>query len=496
MAPWPDHRSRYRCLACSQTSLSPNGPALLSSVAARSRMKQSNVRDDVVQAASPLPVGPRPRVVIVGAGFGGLVCARRLDGAAVDVELLDRGGFHLFTPLLYTPLLYQVATALLDPSDIAYPLRTVFRKSRNVRAHRTTVSSVDYGRQCVQLTTGDEIHYDYLVLATGSTDNYFGNDAVEKASIGLKTLDEAARLRNHVLACLERADEERDPDERRRLLTFVVGGGGPTGVEYSGALGELLHLVAGRDYPEVLPSETRILLVEAGPRLLGGFSERLGQFAERILSRRGIEVRTGTRVETADERSVTLSCGTAVATRTFVWTGGVRPVLPRGNPRLKLAHNQRARVDRYLRVNGVPGVYVIGDAAAAEDGSELPMLSAPAIQQARYVARSILEDAAGRTRDRPFRYFDKGTMATIGRNAAVARLRGGLELTGFLGWLTWIFVHIWYLIGFRNRRAALSSWGWNYVRFDRPIRLILQATPDPLVTDAHPNGNDTRNPQQ
>jgi NADH:ubiquinone reductase (H+-translocating) len=455
-------------------------------------MQHSNARAEVGKAAGPSPVAcrPRPRVVIVGAGFGGLVCARRLDGTAVDVELLDRGGFHLFTPLLY-----QVATALLNPSDIAYPLRTVFRRSRNVRVRRTNVDGVDFGAQCVHLTTGEEVHYDYLVLATGSTDNYFGNDAVAKVSLGLKTLEQAARLRNHVLACLERANEERNPDERRALLTFVVGGGGSTGVEYSGALGELLHLVAGRDYPKVAPSESRILLVEAGPRLLPAFSERLGQYAERILSRRGIEVRTGTRVETADERSVTLSGGTVVPTRTIVWTGGVRPVLPSGKPRLELARSQRARVDPYLRVNGAPGVYVIGDAAAAENGSELPMLSAPAIQQARYVAHSILGDAAGRKRDRPFRYLDKGTMATIGRNAAVASLRGGLELTGFLGWLAWIFVHIWYLIGFRNRLAALSSWGWNYVRFDRPIRIILQATPDPLVADAYPAGGDPRSPR-
>jgi NADH dehydrogenase len=421
----------------------------------------------------------RPRVVIVGAGFAGLACARKLNGTAVDVELLDRSGFHLFTPLLY-----QVATALLNPSDIAYPLRAVFRRSPNVRVHQTTVESVDFRRRCVRLCTGQEVKYDYLVLATGSTDNYFGSAAVAEASIGLKTLAQAARLRNHVLACLERADEEDNQDERRALLTFVVGGGGPTGVEYSGALGELIHLVAGTDYPGVLRNEVRIILVEAGARLLGGFSERLGLYAERILTRRGIEVRTGTRVETADERSVTLSGGTVVATRTIVWTGGVRPLLPLTDSPLELARSQRARVDPHLRVSGTEGVYVIGDAAAAEGGSELPMLSAPAIQQARYVAQSILGLIAGRRPTLPFRYLDKGTMATIGRNAAVAHLRGGIELTGFLGWLAWIFVHIWYLIGFRNRLAALSSWGWNYIRFDRPIRIILQATPDPLVSAA------------
>jgi NADH dehydrogenase len=421
----------------------------------------------------------RPRVVIVGAGFGGLVCARRLNGTAVDVELLDRSGFHLFTPLLY-----QVATALLNPSDIAYPLRTIFRRSRNVRVHQAMVERVDFKGRTVHLATGQDVSYDYLVLATGSTDNYFGNTALANASIGLKTLEQAARLRNHVLACLERADEERNEVKRRALLTFVVGGGGPTGVEYSGALGELIHLVAGTDYPGVLRSEVRIILVEAGSRLLGAFSERLGRYAERVLTQRGIEVRTGTRVDTADDSSVTLADGTVVATRTMVWTGGVRPLIPQTDTALELTPGQRARVDAYLRLGVGQGVYVIGDAAGGDARGELPMLSAPAIQQGRFVAQSILEAVGGRKPEAPFRYFDKGTMATIGRNAAVAHLRGGVELTGFLGWLAWIFVHIWYLIGFRNRVAALSSWGLNYIRFDRPIRIILQASPDALVEAA------------
>jgi NADH:ubiquinone reductase (H+-translocating) len=404
------------------------------------------------------------------------------------VELLDRTGFHLFTPLLY-----QVATALLNPSDIAYPLRTVFRRSHNVRVHQTTVLEVDFRRRSVRTSTGQELTYDHLVLATGSTDNYFGNGALADASLGLKTLEQAARLRNHVLACLERADAETNQEERRALLTFVVGGGGPTGVEYSGALGELIHLVAGRDYPSVLRSEVRIILVEASARLLGSFSERLGRYAERTLTSRGVEVRTGTRVDHADEQSVTFSGGMVVATRTIVWTGGVRPLLPAAYPPLELARGQRAQVDSSLRVRGAEGVYVIGDAAAVATG-ELPMLSAPAMQQGRYVARAILGRIAGRPPERPFRYFDKGTLATIGRNAAVAHLRGGLELTGFVGWLAWIFVHIWYLVGFRNRLAALLTWGWNYLRFDRPIRIILQATTDPLVVAAHPDDRERGGP--
>ena len=229
--------------------------------------------------------GTRARVVILGAGFGGLACARKLNRTALDVLLLDRRGYHLFTPLLY-----QVATALLTPSDIAYPLRTIFRKSPNVRVWQTTVTGLDLRRQVVNLSPGEEVTYDYLVLATGSTANYFGNEQLARDSIGLKSLDEATRLRNHVLACLERADREEDPIERRALLSFVVAGGGPTGVEYSGALGELLKLVARKDFPAVSLGDTRIVLVEGQDRLLGTFSEHHGRYAERVLTKRGIEV--------------------------------------------------------------------------------------------------------------------------------------------------------------------------------------------------------------
>src|SRR5437763_100527 len=297
----------------------------------------------------------RARVVIVGAGFGGLACARKLDGEPVDVVLLDQHNYHLFTPLLY-----QVATGLLNPSDIAYPLRTVFRHSPNVRFQQARVDTIDFQRKVVRLARGDEIAYDDVVVASGSVDNYFGNQAIAKASISLKGLPDATGLRNHVLTCLERADAEPDPAARQALLTFVIVGGGPTGAE---------------------------------------------------------------------------------------------------------------------------GAYAWGDVAAPEiDGTgELPMWSPPAMQAGRYVARAILEKVGGTHSERPpFHYVDKGTMATIGRNAGVTHLPGGLEITGFLGWRTWIFVHIYYLIGFRNRISALSSWAWDYLRHDRPIRSILApvAAPD------------------
>jgi NADH:quinone reductase (non-electrogenic) len=403
------------------------------------------------------PVSARARVVIVGAGFGGLECARKLNRAPADVLLLDRSGYHLFTPLLY-----QVATALLNPSEIAYPLRAMFRRSPNVRVSTTTVTGIDLRRRVVLASPGQEIPYDYLVLATGSTNNYHGN---------------------HVLGCLERADAETDPGERRALLTFVVAGGGPGGVEYSGALTELLRLVAGRDFPVVKLEDTRVLLVQSASRLLTAFSARLGRYAERTLAKRGVEVRTKTHITGADGDQVTLSDGSVVAARTVVWTGGVAPLVPSAEPEPETGHSRRVVVDEFLRIPGAQRAYALGDAAAAEqDGTELPMVSAPAIQAGRYVARAIRQDLSGKQAGPPFRYFDKGRMATIGRNAAVAQLRGGLQLTGFPGWLAWLCVHIWYLAGFRNRVLALATWATYYLRLDRPIRIILQAPPDPIIS--------------
>jgi NADH dehydrogenase len=417
----------------------------------------------------------RPRVLIVGAGFGGLACARKLDRKPVEVLLVDERNYHLFTPLLY-----QVATALLTPSDISYPLRRVFRGSPNVRVIHARVVGVDFQRKVVKVAAGKELGYDYIVLATGSTNNYFGNQRVAEHAIGLKVLEEATRLRNHVLRCMEQAELETDAEKRQALLTFVVAGGGPTGVEYSGALGELVQLVARRDFHSIASSDVRIVLVEGKDRLLTMFSERIGRYAERVLRRRGIEVLTGVLVQSADGKSATLSDGTTVATRTIVWSAGVKPEDPAGDEQVPHSRTQRIQVDDRLRIWGAGEAFAIGDVAAvsSEEG-ELPMLSPPAMQEGRYVARAILNEVqTGQPPAEPFRYFDKGTMATIGRNAGVAVL-GRLQLTGFIGWGAWIVVHIYYLIGFRNRILALMTWAWNYLRFDRPIRIILETQPDP-----------------
>jgi NADH dehydrogenase len=420
--------------------------------------------------------GGRKTVVIVGAGFGGLACAKELDGKPVDVILLDQHNYHLFTPLLY-----QVATGLLNPSDIAYPLRTVFRHSTNVRFRQATVTRVELSNKLVRLDGAPPVAYDYLVLATGSTDNYFGNQDVARVSFGLKSLEDATRLRNQVLTCLERADAEPDPEARRALLTFVVVGGGPTGVESSGALTELMSIVAGKDYHQVSRAEIRIVLVEGTDRLLNAFSSRLGRYAQRVLTRRNVEVRTGALVKSANGHSVTLSDGAAIASATIIWSAGVRPIDPIGESPVPRFRNARIQVDERLRIPGSPGAFAIGDAASPRVGErELPMLSPPAMQAGRYVASTIVDEIRGvQTERTPFHYLDKGTMATIGRSAGVTHLPGGLEFTGFLGWLTWLFVHIYYLIGFRNRISALAAWAWDFLRHDRPIRIILAAGPGP-----------------
>jgi len=425
----------------------------------------------------------RHRVVVVGGGFGGLACARALDGHAVDVLLIDRHNYHLFTPLLY-----QVATSLLNPSDIAYPFRSIFRRSKNVRFRQARVTAVDGERRIVGTDAGEEFGFDSLVLATGSTNDYFSNRELAGHTLGMKALSEAMRLRNHVLSCLELATRAGSEDERRRLLTFVIAGGGPTGVEYAGALRELLDMVLGRDYPELSPGMARIVLVEGLDRLLGAFHPKLGEYARRTLTERRVEVKTSTLVRTATSASVSLSDGEEIETRTVVWSAGVRPTHPLGDtgpvPR---SRSKRLMVDERLRLDGHPGVYVVGDAASVSTGEgELPMLSPPAMQAGRYVARSIRRAAAGEAEgQRPFRYVDKGTMATIGRRAAVADVHG-FKLRGTLGWLAWLLVHIYYLIGFRNRAVVLGSWSWNYLKRDRPIRLILRSQGDPLAETLEP----------
>ncbi len=417
---------------------------------------------------------------MVGGGFGGLQCARALNGAPVNVLLVDRNNYHLFTPLLY-----QVATALLNPSDIAYPFRKIFRRSRNVRFRQATVDAVDLERSKLRTRDGEEIPYDTLVLATGSTNDYFGNAALAEHTIGMKAIDEAMRLRNHVLSCLERASQADSELQRAAWMTFVIAGGGPTGVEYAGALAELLKIVLGRDFPDLPLERSRIVLVEGKDRLLPTFHPKLGEYAARILERRQVEVHTSTLVEKTTDELVTLSDEQKIPARTIVWSAGVRPLDPATGESLPRSRSRRIQVDDHLRLHGRPEVFVIGDVASVDErGGELPMLSPPAMQGGRYVAKLIRHRLGGGTDDRgaAFRYVDKGTMATIGRNAAVADLHG-IRLRGFPGWVVWLLVHVYYLIGFRNRAIVLASWSWNYLRRDRPIRVIVASQRDPVAEE-------------
>lgn len=410
----------------------------------------------------------RPHVVIVGAGFGGLECARKLARKPVRVTLVDRNNYHLFTPLLY-----QVASSLLSPGDIARPVRSLISRAANVRFRQAEVSAIDLERRRVLLCGGGELAYDYLVIAAGSTTNFFGIANVEERAFGLKDLPEALELRNQVLRCLETA-ALAEPAEAAPWLTFVVVGGGPTGVEYAGALSELLRMAVKEEYPELRDRPFRIVLVEGLEEVLPPFPRDLGRAAHRELERKGIEVITGVRVSSVGSEGVRLSNGELLAAETLTWAAGVRPAdLGRAIATTK-SHSGRLLVDEYLRLPGHDEVCAIGDIASfVQDGREVPMLSAPAMQEARVVARNILRAGRGEA-PQPFRYRDRGSMATIGKNAAVAQV-GRLHLDGFLGWMAWLLVHLYYLIGFRNRLAVLASWAWNYLRSDRPVRIIARA---------------------
>lgn len=415
----------------------------------------------------------KPRVVIVGAGFGGLSVAKSLATAEADVTVIDRHNYHLFQPLLY-----QVATAGLSPSDIAAPIRSILRKQRNTSVLLGRVIDVDTVAREVHM--GDRrIPYDYLVLATGARHAYFGCDDWEAFAPGLKKIEDALAIRRRILEAFELAESEPDQARRRQLLNFVVVGGGATGVEMAGAIAELARKALTLDFRNIDPSSARVILIEAGPRVLASFPERLSSAAAGYLERLGVEVLCGRRVSQCDDMGVVVA-DERIPARTVIWAAGVI-----ASPAAKWLNAEKDRVGRIivrsdLSVSGHPEVFVIGDTAHAPgpDGRPLPGVAAVAKQQGQYVARLIKRRIEGKVEVPAFKYRDFGSLATIGRKAAVARL-GKIELRGWLAWVVWSLTHVYFLTGARNRMAVLITWAWAYITFQHGSRLITDSTVDP-----------------
>lgn len=402
-----------------------------------------------------------PRVVIVGVGFAGLNAAKALRKAPVRLTIIDRRNFHLFQPLLY-----QVATAALNPSDIAYPIRSIFRRQRNVvSVLLAEVVSIDLDASEITLDDGQTILYDYLVVATGATHSYFGHDEWSEVAPGLKTIEDALVIRSRVLRAFEEA--ERNPDQADRWLSFVVVGAGPTGVELAGALIEIAVHAVGDEFDAVDPRNARVVLVEGTNRVLPPYPEGLSASARRQLEKLGVEVLTSALVELIDLDGVSLSTGERIEAGTVIWAAGVE-ASPLGRMLgAEMDRSGRVMVQPDLSVAGQPNVFVVGDLALVEG---VPGVAPAAIQMGRHVASAIWADISGENR-LPFRYRDKGSLATIGRARGVADIRG-IRFSGLFAWIAWLAIHIFYLIGFRNRVFVLASWAWSYLTFRRGARII------------------------
>jgi NADH dehydrogenase len=417
----------------------------------------------------------RARVVIVGGGFGGLQAAKALADAPVQVTLVDRRNHHLFQPLLY-----QVATAALSPADIAQPIRSVLRGQRNVDVVLAEVDAIDVAAKEVLLDEEQQtrrLPYDYLILAAGANHAYFGHDEWAPNAPGLKTLEDALAIRRRILLSFEEAERERDSVRRKALMTFVVVGGGPTGVEMAGAIAEIARFSLARDFRHIDTRDARVILIEAGTELLAAFPDRLSRQALRDLERLGVDVQFGKPVTAIAADTVTVGDETIPA-NTIIWAAGVQSSPLGRSLGVELDRAGRVLVNRDLSIPGHPEIFVIGDMASLEDsrGRPLPGVAQVAMQQGAWAASNIVRAIEGKPA-RPFRYRDLGNMATIGRNSAVADIRG-LRLTGFVAWLAWAVVHILNLIGFRNRVLVALQWLWSYLTFQRGARLITGTPSD------------------
>jgi NADH dehydrogenase len=408
-----------------------------------------------------------PRIVIIGAGFGGLRAAQKLAGKDARVTLVDRRNYHLFQPLLY-----QVATAGISPEEIAYPLRAIFRGQKNLEFLLAEVTGVNLAAKTV-LTGRGPLPYDALIIAAGAAVNFFGNPSLTQNALTLKDVGDAVGLRNHILRMFELADNESDATLRKALLTFVVVGGGPTGVESSGAFSELIRLVLRRDYPDLNLEDVRVILLEAADTLLTGFPPKLQKTAFKSLTTKHVDVRLGAKVASYDGKIVTLASGENIEARTLLWSAGVRVAELIDNLGVEQTRLGRVVITPELHLPDHPEVYVIGDAAYLEnDGVPLPMMAPVAVQQAELAVENILAQARGE-KQKAFVYRDPGSLATIGRNAAVARI-GKFQFTGFMAWVVWLVVHLIGLIGFRNRLIVLINWAWDYFFYERAVRLITK----------------------
>jgi NADH dehydrogenase len=406
----------------------------------------------------------RSRVVIIGGGFGGLYAARALRRAPVDVTLVDRRNHHLFQPLLY-----QVASAALNPSDIAYPIRAALRRQRNARVLLAEAESIDVDRRIVTLDDG-ELEYDYLIVATGATHAYFGHDEWAEHAPGLKSIEDALEIRRRVLLAYEAAERETDTELRREWLTFVVVGAGPTGVELAGALAEIARHSLAKDFRSIDPADACVILLEGGDRVLPPYVPKLSAKAQRQLEKLGVEVRTKSLVTGIDDRGVDIG-GDRIGARTVLWAAGVAASPLARSLGAPLDRAGRVEVEADLSVPGHPEVFVIGDlAAAGAPDARVPGVAPAAIQGGRHAAQCIRR-AVRELPSEPFRYRDKGSLATIGRAAAVADF-GRLKFGGFFAWAAWMLIHIFFLIGFRTKVFVMLSWAWAYLTFRRGARLI------------------------
>ncbi|HTC90594.1 MAG TPA: NAD(P)/FAD-dependent oxidoreductase, partial [Bryobacteraceae bacterium] len=418
------------------------------------------------------------RVVILGGGFGGLYAAKALKNAPVQVTMVDRRNFHLFQPLLY-----QVATGALSPGEIASPLRSVLRRQKNTRVLLGKAEDLDLESNRVILDDGQTVEFDSLIVATGSTDSYFGHDAWRENAPSLKTIEEATEIRHRILFAFEAAERETDPEKQREWLTFAIVGGGPTGVELAGALAEIAHDTLRHDFRSIRPQDARIFLIEGAPRVLPTYPEDLSAKAEASLARLKVTTHTGVFVTNIDDRSVTVKPPNGVerkiGARTVVWAAGVAPssfaeVLERRAGAVRNRIGQ-VMVNSDCSVPGHPGIFVVGDLAHFEqDGKPLPGVAQVAMQQGAYVAKLIRHRQRNEKPLPPFHYFDKGNLAVIGRASAVAQI-GPLHISGLLAWLTWLLVHLMYLVEFSNRVLVFVHWGFLYLTFNRGARLITGA---------------------